>query len=959
MRVLKFSLCLFFALCTSAAFSQKGILQGTIKDAISDESLPTAFIMWGEGKGAAADIDGRFNVELDYGSYTISFNSVGYQKQDIKITINKAVTRLDVALTTIELQEVVVTADYAIGRKVPVAFTNIPLKRVEEELASREVATLANTTPGAYATRSGGGDGDARVTIRGFGGNNVAVMLDGVPVNDMETGQVYWSNWFGLDVVMQTTQIQRGLGASKLVIPAVGGTINIITKGIDTKRKTQIKQEYIYGGFARTSIGFASGKLKNDWAFSGALSYKKGNGWVQGTPTEGLFWYVKAEKIIKKHTISAYALGAPQNHGQRSRADAIGVYDRNLANKLGADSTYTLGTNTSSIPEYGINYNSSVGPLQRYDYVNGTKDNFQRNESFNGNVNYFHKPQFSLKDVYRINDRTFMTSVLYASIGNGGGTSFANTSNISNYLPNGDLNVQHIYDNNVGALPQTVFGQTITNYNINDVVAPGERYAYENWVRSSVNKHKWAGFLANVNHKIGENLTFAGGVDLRAYRASHYRQVYDLLGADYLWDRTDFNPNDPTLIHRVGDKTGYHNDALVKWGGVFGQLEYSKKRLSAFFSLSAATTAYKRIDYFLPKVYTSEAGVDYTVAYHPNPTSTAMIADSKIIDGKVITPTSEGLHFQETSWYHRQTFTTKAGVSYEFSDRISAFINGGYMNKAPLFNQIYNNSNARFEKIYNEIITSVEVGAAWKSEKFTTHVNAYFTDWKNRPWTGNALSYPNPQDPQQNISFNIQGISERHMGAEMDMAYKINKKITFEGLASWGNWFFTSKDSIYLFDQNNVPVTVNGTPTGKQVVISYDANNVHVNDAAQFQLAGMLRYEPKDGLYFKTRYTWFDRYYAQANIQDLNGVNAGRDSWRIPGYGQLELHAGYGFNAYKVRWDIRGSMFNVLNQHVITDAYTNYTNGLYNNKDGSFSASSAGVYFAQSRWFNLSLTASF
>ena len=56
-------------------------------------------------------------------------------------------------------------------------------------------------------------------------------MVDGVPMNDMENGWVYWSNWAGLTKVVRTTQVQRGLGASKLAIPSVGGTINILTGG--------------------------------------------------------------------------------------------------------------------------------------------------------------------------------------------------------------------------------------------------------------------------------------------------------------------------------------------------------------------------------------------------------------------------------------------------------------------------------------------------------------------------------------------------------------------------------------------------------------------------------------------------------------------------------------------------------------------------------------------------------
>ena len=45
-------------------------------------------------------------------------------------------------------------------------------------------------------------------------------------------GQLVW-----LDLMTKTIQVQRGLGASKLAIPAVGGTMNILTKGINNKEE--------------------------------------------------------------------------------------------------------------------------------------------------------------------------------------------------------------------------------------------------------------------------------------------------------------------------------------------------------------------------------------------------------------------------------------------------------------------------------------------------------------------------------------------------------------------------------------------------------------------------------------------------------------------------------------------------------------------------------------------------
>ena len=125
---------------------------------------------------------------------------------------------------------------------------------------------LLNSTPGVYATQQGGGDGDVRINIRGFSQRNVAVMIDGIPMNDMENGWVYWSNWFGLDALTRKIQVQRGLGASKLALPSVGGTINIITKSVDYKKGgTYMQQVSDYGQFKETISRSAKTKFLKTW----------------------------------------------------------------------------------------------------------------------------------------------------------------------------------------------------------------------------------------------------------------------------------------------------------------------------------------------------------------------------------------------------------------------------------------------------------------------------------------------------------------------------------------------------------------------------------------------------------------------------------------------------------------------------------------------------------------------
>ena len=120
------------------------------------------------------------------------------------------------------------------------------------------------------------------------------------------------------------------------------------------------------------------------------------------------------------------------------------------------------------------------------------------------------------------------------------------------------------------------------------------------YLRSSINNHYWYGGLSTLNFQVSDEINLSGGVDMRYYRGEHYREVYDLLGADYALDGA--NGLEFQEIKREGDKVGYHNDGIVKWSGVFSQAEYSNGMLSTFFNISASNSAYKRIDYFKRRI---------------------------------------------------------------------------------------------------------------------------------------------------------------------------------------------------------------------------------------------------------------------------------------------------------------------------------------------------------------------
>ncbi|MCX6305222.1 MAG: TonB-dependent receptor [Bacteroidetes bacterium] len=947
-------------------FAQKNMIRGVVSDANSGETLIGATILYGEGKGAVTDMDGRYYLKVEPGTYHLKVSYVGYLPVEADVTVGKEEVTQNFSLKTPTLTEVEVIGDVAKTRETPVAFSTVQPIKLQEELASRDIPMILNKTPGVYATQQGGGDGDARINIRGFNQRNLAVMIDGIPVNDMENGWVYWSNWFGLDAVTRNIQVQRGLGASKLALPSVGGTMNIITKGIEANFGASIKQEVGSDGYLRTSLGVTTGQLKHGWGITLAGSYKQGNGWVDNTWTKGWFGYIRVDKKLGHHTLTFSAMGAPQKHAQRAYMKSIGTFDKAYAEKLGVD--------VSKAADYGLRYNSNWGRLNRWNWGPNdesgkpTKINTGTSEDLTQSLNYYFKPQLSLRDFWHINDKFYLSNILYASIGSGGGT--------GNYLSNidgsystgtfdmdatGQINYQKFYNQNM----------TVSAYDKNKL--PGQSLGI---IRSSMNNHRWFGLLSTFSWDINPNWNLSGGLDLRTYKAQHYAEVYDLLGGEFMRDNN--NHTQSSYIHqKEGDKIYYYNDALVRWGGLFSQLEFKKGPWSAFVNLTAAVSAYKRIDYF-KKMDLLIDGRTYAMAvgdsdiFYSNGTqnltynysqkdSTYMLGDTVFVKHGdstqyIVNATAYNTHSSQartaqTDWKTFGGFTIKVGANYNINKRNNVFMNLGYLSKAPRFSNVFNNANKAALNTKNEIIEAVEVGYSYNSKKVALNVNAYFTNWVNKPVDvligGGAEG--------DNLPKNTVGINALHKGIEVEFGWKPFSSLQWDQVLSWGDWRWTSEVHDIVYD-----------PTGTYATaINFNAKGVHVGDAAQFQFMESVRWEIIKYLYVSSSFTLFDKNFSQMDPTSLdptkypNSFDADgnpRDSWRLPLYYLVDLNAGYRFVFKRVKLDVRASVLNLLDRAYISDAKNNDS---YSTSTQDFNAASAGVFFGQGRTFNASVALSF
>ena len=544
---------LFFV--TATVLGQTKIT-GTVVDE-TNQPLPGASVLVkGTTNGTSTDFNGKFTLQAKSDSGAIVFSFIGYSSKEVVFSSSENSLKVQLAPDAGSLDEIIVmSSSFAIDRKTPVAVSTIKAADIERKLGSQEFPEVLKSTPGVYATKSGGGFGDGRINLRGFNSENVAVMINGVPVNDMENGRVYWSNWAGLSDVTSAMQVQRGLGASKVAVPSIGGTINILSKTSDIEKGGNVMASTGNDGYQKYGFTLSTGLMDNDIAATVSFARTTGEGYVDGTQFNGYNYFVNFTKNINdNHKLSFTTFGAPQRHGQRQNMSTIGAY-RNS--------------------ESGNRFNPDWG------YKDGQVTHIEDN--------FYHKSQTSLNHYWNINDVSSLSTAAYVSYGTGGGGGTAGTN-------------RDLFGVRLGGSDQPVDLDNIVSINRANGALGSEAI-----LRASRNDHEWFGVLSTFKTELTDGLDLIAGVDWRSYTGKHFREVTDLLGGQYYLD--DNNVNNPNAALRVGEKMGYNNDGKVGWLGFFAQLEYGTDNFNAFVSTSAQRSTYQRIEHFLYDLST-EAGKD-------------------------------------------------------------------------------------------------------------------------------------------------------------------------------------------------------------------------------------------------------------------------------------------------------------------------------------------------------------
>jgi outer membrane cobalamin receptor len=832
----------------------QGVIKGSVVDKSTNEALVGVSIYNpSSGVGVSSSLDGTFSIKLPAGKQDLTVSYVGYTTKTIQAN-SKNGEKLTIYLESeaIGLNDVTVTSSIAIRRKTPVALSVIDPLIIENKISVKEFPEILKSTPGVYATRQGGGFGDSRINLRGFESANIAVMINGVPVNDMEWGGVYWSNWAGLSDVTRSMQVQRGLGASKVAAPSLGGSINIVTRSTDAKKGGAVSYGIGNDGYEKIGFSVSTGLTENKWAITLLGTKTTGNGYIQGTEFESYSYFVNVSKYINDaHQLSFTAFAAPQWHNQRNNSDRLTIEQWQMQ-------------------PLKYKYNASYG----FD-MNG-----QRKQS---SYNVYNKPQISLNHFWTINEKSSLSTALYASIGNGGGYSGQSYDSndrtkwygASNGEPNNTFRAEDgTYD--YGA----IYALNLDPENIN-----GSKLVMSN----SINRHLWYGALSTFNTKIGQNIDFYGGLDLRYYKGIHTNEIVDLYGGEFFIDKTTrptmTNTDWQTRKLGVGDVVYRDYDGFVLSEGVFGQAEYNKDKLSAFASLSLSNTSYWRYDRFY---YDAANARSETISF--------------------------------------LGYSAKGGANYNLNESHNVFANIGVISRAPFFSGgaflQSTTSNITNPNAINERAFSAEIGYGFRSKYLAANVNIYRTNWLDKT----LVRAINANSPESLVA-NMEGVNALHQGIEVDFKASPMKNLEFTGMVSLGDWYWQNNASGYLYNRQGQPVDAAGVPvemlSANHAKVDVNLEGIRVGNSAQVTAALGANYQILKGFRLGLDGNYFGKNYSNFNISSV-GTNLSpatfAQPWMIPDAVTCDFFASYNFKLGDYNATLIGNIDNLFDSEYIVDA---------------------------------------
>ncbi len=661
------------------------------------------------------------------------------------------------------------TVDYAETGKIPIF--SLDLGDSDNELDNQDISGILQASRDVFAATAGFNFGQARFRIRGYGSENMFVLINGVPVNNPETGRAIWSTWGGLNDVTRFMEIRPMLTASRVHFGGVGGFSHIETRASNFFKGTRASYGISNRMFRhRIMITHASGMDKKGWAYAFSFSRRWAQeGYVEGTFMDAYAYFFSVEKKFNdKHTLGLTVFGAPNIQGRQG---------------IAVQEAYDLaGTNF---------YNPNWG--------------FQNGEKRNSRVSNMHIPVFNLIHYFTPNKKTSITTTLFTSFGRNGITGLNwfeardPRPDFFRYLPSAfsdpeeRARVENAWRTDVRTRQidwdQMYFANSKNLYQVNNangiegntVIANRSKYILEE-IR---NDQRTIGGSTILNKAVNEKLFLSGGINAYNYQSYNYRKIVDLLGGDFWLDIDQFAERDfedpivsqnnlaiPNRIVKEGDRYGFDYTNTLNKADAFAQAEFVLRKFEFYVGTN----------------------VTFTQFWRTGNVQNGRFPDNSLGDSPKQNYLNGGV---------------KGGAVYKLTGRHYLSTNTAYITRAPFMRNAYVSPRTRDEIIdgitSEEIITG-DLNYIIRYPKFRSRLTAYYTEINNQ--SQSRLFF---HDEFRNfVNYNMTDINFLHTGLELGIDASLTSTIQLNAVATRGISVWNSRPNVSIAIDNSLELVEEG-----------------------------------------------------------------------------------------------------------------------------------------------------
>lgn len=864
----------YLLLSTATSLVAQVTLSGQLRDERDRRPVP----------GASVSVPGAATVSEADGSFELVFTPAG---ERVVLTVSRegfADHETEVALqegqTTISLGSINLTArenpEDILGEDL------IPVITLAGDEATatgtQNVSGVLTASRDVFVSAAAFVFGPARFDIRGYDSDYSTVTLNGLPVNDLESGQVFWSNWGGLNDVLRNRTNSIGLAPVPFAFGGIGGASDIDLRA--SRQWKQLRVSYARSNRTynnRVMATYNTGLLDNGWAFSLSASRRWAQeAYIPGTFYDAYSYFASIDKVLNdRHALNLVAFGSPIKRG-KSTAATQEMYD-------------LAGTNY---------YNANWG--------------YQHGEKRNARIANINQPMLLLRHDWQLSNRASLRTTAGYQFGRTGDTAldWYNAPDprpdyyrrLPSYIDNEQaeavaaklradeaarqIDWDRLYAINRNSLTTIRDADGLAG---NDVTGLRAQYIVEER-RSDSRRFSFGSVLETF---LTERVTLHAGLNWQQQTIANFKVVDDLLDADFYVDIDKFAEFDssanlafiqndistPNRLVREGDRFGYDYDFHVRQGQVWGQVDVRLSRFDLFAALQVGNTRFWR---------------------------DGQVANGKFPDGSL----------GESGRKSFLEYGLKGGATLKVDGRNYFLLHAAYLQRAPYVEDAFTSPRTRNQLVTDpstEKMLSLEGGYLLRAPNIKARAIGYFTRFRDKFFNrsfylDNAIR---TEDGTRGgfVNYIMRGVNTEHLGAELAAEVKVSPTIKVSAVAAVGQYIYTNRPQVTAYLDN--------------VAQEISEHTVYIQN---FKVAGTpqsaytlgLNYNSPKYWFVNVNFNYFDRlfidfYPERRTVEAVAEVAQDSEAWRDILY-QEQAPSAFTVDLFGGKsWKLKDGMFLYLN----------------------------------------------